>query len=179
MKVFIRVGILAALGAVALLAVRDYFTATNELYGVKNELSHEQYEVTRQRLQKNHLRGELTIAKQELQKVQTELDATKQKLDAVNLRLSGLESANAQLLQEKQELEARFHSLTELKIALREANLEVYQKKLQQYLEKKKLQEELDAIKLSQGNRGFLVRGGLPQSQNYQGGIKIEVRPAP
>jgi chromosome segregation ATPase len=186
MKVFIRVIILAALGVVAILAVREYFTATNELSGVKNELSQEQYEVTRQRLakeglrrEKDRLQGELTVAQQELQKIQTELDQTKQKLDEVNLKLTGVESANAQLLQEKQVLEEKLHSLKELKIALREARYEEYRKKLQQYLERKKLQEELDALKLAQGNRGFLLRDGQPQSQNYQGGIKIEVRPAP
>ncbi|MFH0855464.1 MAG: hypothetical protein V1869_02955 [Candidatus Omnitrophota bacterium] len=97
---------------------------------------------------------------QELLAAQEELDKTRIELDKVNIRLTESRRDNQKLLQEKAVLEARLHSLTELKEAIKQVKREIWRKNNQQGL--------------TEGNFGFLMKDG---KSTHKPVAKIEVRP--
>ncbi|MBP7216691.1 MAG: hypothetical protein KBA46_05330 [Candidatus Omnitrophica bacterium] len=162
--------------AVALaIGVWGYFGLTKKLVS-----SHQELEMSRtQRYQdledKQALSEELSSARGEIKQLAAELESTKKQLDEVSVRLAGLEKTNVTLLEEKQRLEAKLHSLQELKVAIRLVKKELREQKIQEYLAKRKQQEILDAQRLASGNRGYLLRDGRSV---YSSRIVIDVRPA-
>lgn len=123
-----------------------------------------------------------------LDKVTHEFEAASNELSMMKEKLSASEKDNAQLRKDKQELEqrvvalegekraiqAKLHSLPELKKCIRQVKIEIRGQKIQQHLAKKQLQKEIDAQKLAAGNRGFLM---LDSKSTYKPTIKIEVKP--
>jgi hypothetical protein len=82
---------------------------------------------------------------------------------------------NAELLSDKKGLEAKLHSLKELKKAIREVKIDMRSEKQEQLLAKKQMQKEIDNDELLRGNRGILLKDG---KSTYRPVIRIEVRPA-
>lgn len=128
------------------------------------------------------LKTKLSSTKQELEKTKGELNSLNEKISllekdklAFKEELSSLREAKLLLEskvdilgREKAALEAKLHSLTELKKAIREVKGEIFQTKV-------KAQKELDAKKLVEGNRGYVIKGGQPTISSH---VKIEVLPA-
>lgn len=159
-----------------------YFLLIKDLEQTRGQLS-------RERKQKEELQEELSQTQDQLIMVQAELEKTKNELSIVSQKLALAEEDNGKLLQakkeledkitllaqEKQILEARLHSLKELKAAIRQVRLEIRQEQIKKYLARKKQQEEIDALKLARGNRGYLTKEG---KSLYQSKLDIEVIPA-
>ena len=104
-----------------------------------------------------------------------ELNKTKQELDAIQKKLAASEAENSKLVSEKKALEARFHSLKELKKAIRQVKIEMRDERRQQSLAKRQLQKEVNVTNLIMGNRGLLCKDG---KSTYKPTVKIEVHQA-
>ncbi len=133
-----------------------------------------QAELKLEHVLKAAMQKEFSSTKDELDKVKTELDNTQKQLNEVNSKLAASESNNAELIEEKKALEARLHSLKELRQAVGEIKQEMWQERYRQILVKKEMQKQIDAYKLAEGNRGFLLKDSKP---TYKPAVKIEVRP--
>lgn len=176
MKRSTKIGLIVLAGLVIVFAVLAYFSLFNKLAVTKEELRESRTLVFQAIRDKQRLRDELKTTKDQLEEVREELESTRKELSLVNLKLLTTEKDNRVLLQEKDKLEARLHSLEELKKAIRQVRLEAREKKVRQDLIRKKLQEEVDTRELKAGNRGFLIKDGCSLSQSKT--VLIEVRPA-
>jgi len=162
--------------------IGGYVLLTKKLIHTKTELKETRFELYSAIKESQILQDELKLSQdklkltnEELQQVKFNLENTQKELNIVKTRLTKIEECNLVLLEEKEKLDARLHSLKELKAAIREVKLESRQQRLRQCLLKIKTQREIDAQKLTQGNRGYLVKDG--QSLYHLTKIKIEVKP--
>ena len=175
MKQSVKILLIALAGVALILNVVVYFLLVDKFIRTKNELVESRAQLSQEQYEKQLLQIELGKTKEQLQKVEAELESTQRELNIVNKKLTGIEKDNLALREEKERLEAKLHSLVELKKAIRQVKLEYHQQKVQEYLARRKQQEEIDARELAQGNRGFLVKDGC---SIYQPKVIIEVRPA-
>lgn len=152
-----------------------YFWAVNKLVKTETELEQSRLQLFKELQEKQQLQNELKETRGQLHEIKIELENTKKELTLVNTRLLGVEKYSKELLQKKQRLEEKLHSLKELKGAIRQVKLDNQQQKVQQYLINKRHQEAIDAQKLAQGNRGFLIKDGRTL---FKPKIKIEVKAA-
>jgi len=148
---------------------------------------------TRAKLKNTEL--ELVFVKLQKEKVQQkledkiqELEIANKQLSQINQKASALEKDNAELIKakhdlenriialedQKQHFEATLHSLEELKKCIRQAEREIQEKRIKDYLARKQLQRLKDSDKLLKGNRGFLTKQGKP---TYNPVVVIEVEP--
>ncbi|MFH1397609.1 MAG: hypothetical protein ABIH27_03560 [Candidatus Omnitrophota bacterium] len=121
-----------------------------------------------------NLQKKLLSAKNQLDKDRQELDNTLKQLAEVNNRLAASEDDNAKLLREKKSLEAKLHSLNELRGAIQQTKSEIRQQVLAKKAIEKAIKKEINANKVLQGNAGFLIKDGR---STYKPVVKIEVRP--
>jgi chromosome segregation ATPase len=170
-----RIWLIVLLGIVVILGVWLYFSLINSLSMARMELKESRAQAYKETKERQLLQEELKVTKEqlqrnteELQKIITELENTQKELNIVNEKFSGAEKENQALIEEKNRLEAKLHSLKDLKEAIRQVKVEIHEQKV-------KRQREIDAEGLTGGNRGFLLKDG--QSQ-YRPSIKIEVNPA-
>jgi len=134
-----------------------------------------QLEVRLERTLMRSMQNELFSTKDKLGKVKVELVNTREYLDKVNNKLAAARSANVKLSEEKNALEEKFHSLAELKGAIRNVKAQMRQERYEQVLAKREIQKEIDAKKLIDGNMGFVLKDGKP---TYSSKVRIEVRPS-
>lgn len=176
MKRRTKIGLIVLVGLVVIFAILVYLSLLNKLAITKEELTESRTLVFQAIRDKQRLRDELKTTRDQLEEVGEELESTRRELSLVHLKLLTTEKDNRVLLQEKDKLEARLHSLEELKKAIRQVRLEAQEEKVRQNLIRKKLQEEVDVRELKAGNRGFFIKDGhpLPQSKT----VVIEVKPA-
>ena len=97
----------------------------------------------------------LNLADQDIARLQQEQVAMKEENQTLNEQLT---AASA----EQQALRARLSSLTELKIAVREVKARVRQERWEAWLAYVRAQRADDQQRLAKGNRGFVVRNGVP-----------------
>lgn len=161
-----------------------YEITRNRLMNIQSQLEQEKQEKQEYKIQSEKLNTDLETLNNELAALNNDLESAKSQLK----RLKILETDNANLLRIKQELEqkaenlekekqlieARLHSLPELKKLVRQAKIEISGQITQQHIAEKLQQEELDAQKTAQGNRGFIIRGS---KSTYKPTIKISVKP--
>lgn len=161
---------------------QGYEITRNRLMNIQSQLEQEKQEY---KIQSEKLNTDLETLNNELAALNSDLESAKSQLK----RLKTLETDNANLLRIKQELEqkaqnlekekqlieARLHSLPELKKLVRQVKIEISGQITQQRIAEKLQQEELDAQKTAQGNRGFIIRGS---KSTYKPTIKISVKPA-
>lgn len=167
MKRSTKILLIVFLAIVVIFGIRAYVLLATRLVKNNIELEENRVQLKQEQEARQLLELELRAAKDQLQKVIAELKD-------ISSKLSNSEKNNLALLEEKQKLEAKLHSLKELKEAIRQVKAEYRREKAQQYLAKKESQKEIDAQKLAQGNRGFLVRDG---QSTHQPKVKIEVEP--
>jgi len=117
-----------------------------------------------------------------LDRVTADLDSARIQIRELNEKISYLESANAQLLKEKQALENKTglrkretqkqfidikeSTIDEFKKLIYEIKIKIHEEKIKQALVKKKSLEEMDAKKLELGNRGFVIKDGAPNNKS-------------
>lgn len=159
-----------------------FFVLARQLVEARSDLKKTREEAIKVKMEKAGLRSELIETQDKLSKAEKSLMDVQQELvflgrkagvikrDNSELRKSKLELERkvALLTQEKQIIEARLHSLRELKKAIREVRAEESDKKIA-------LQREIDARELALGNRGFMIKDGRVCGRPE---IKIEVMPA-
>ncbi len=148
----------------------------------ESALEVKQQEVETLAHEKQALGDELEQVRVSLAQSGEELEAAKERLTALetyNLNLAKdvalltqtkatLESQVKEIAQERQRLEERLHSLTELRKAIREVKHEMHAKKVTE--RRKQDQEDLET-----GNRGYLV---FQQQSTLGSRVKIQVLPA-
>lgn len=97
----------------------------------------------------------LNLADQDIARLQQEQVAMKEENQTLNEQLT---AASA----EQQALRVRLSSLTELKVAIREVKARVRQERWEAWLAYVRAQRADDQQRLAKGNRGFVVRNGVP-----------------
>lgn len=149
---------------------------------VNRALDEVQGALAQERKEKEELHGKLRETQEKLVKTEESLQEARNNLRSVTKKMTILGNNNLELKQakneiekklsllnqEKQAIEARLHSLSELKKATHEVKIEIRQKKIETF-------KENDSKKLAEGNRGFLVRD---KKVYFKPKVNIEVRPA-
>ena len=186
-KVKVTLIILAA--AAVIFGIVRYVTLFGELKETRGRLKENQIHLAQVIKEKEDLQDELDVTQGQLATVKENLEKTQNELNIVNQKLSTEQEDNGKLRQEKQDLEqkvssltqerdtleARLHSLNELKAAIRQVKIEIHEQKVQEFLARIKHQQELDAQKLQKGNKGFIVKDG---KSLFTPKVDIEVLPS-
>lgn len=146
----------------------------SEFSRVKNELRESQNQITLVEREKSSIREQLELTRSRLARATTGLRLALEKIKSGNEKIAVLTKSLSALFNEKMRIEAKLHSLKDLKDAIRQVKLEIRQQKLHELAARKKLQQEIDAAKLALGNRGYIVKNGVSR---YRTLVKIEVRP--
>lgn len=159
-----------------------FFVMGREIVETRSRLRKTQEQIAQEQKEKTWLQDELKDTRVELNKTERDLKTARDKLEFVNRKIIALRVNNSALNSAKQELEqkvafleqekrifeARLHSLSELKKAIRQVKQDIRKNKIAR-------QKELDKWETAQGNRGFLTKDGEPFSKPK---VNIEVRPA-
>ncbi len=156
---------------------QGYEITIDRLKNIQSQIKQEKREKQEYKIQVKKLNTELEALNNDLAAAKSQLKRL-EILETDNANLSRikqeLEQKAANLEREKQLIEAKLHSLQELKKLVRQAKIEISGQKTQQYIAKKRQQEELDAQKTSKGNRGFIIRDS---KSTYKPIIRINVKP--
>ena len=173
-----------------------FFIMGREIIETKTKLRKTQDEVAQEKKEKTWLQDELKTTQGELSDTNRKLRTSQGKLDFVNKKIyllrdrnAALSSSNAALIiakqgleykittlqEEKRIVEARLHSLSELKKAIHQVKLEMRDDRIMQHKERIRQQEEMDKLKTAQGNQGFLTKNG---KFLYKPKVNVDVRPA-
>jgi hypothetical protein len=166
-----------------------FFIMGREIIETRAKLRNTQSLIAQQKKEKAWLQDELRATRGNLVDTSRKLRTCQGKLYFVNKKIfalkghntsliiarQGLEHKIAVLQEEKRIVEARFHSLSELKKAIRQVKVEIRDDKIRQRKEWIKQQEEIDKFETARGNRGFLTKNG---EYLYKPKINIDVRPA-
>lgn len=97
----------------------------------------------------------LKVADQEIFRLQQEQAALKDENQTLNERLAAAAA-------KQQALQARLASLKELRIAIREVKARLRRERWESWLARVQAQRAEDQQRLAKGNRGFVVRNGVP-----------------
>ncbi len=156
----------------------------NKLQHIQTKIDQEKKEKEQYKLQADNLNLSLESANTQLEVANKQLTLAKTQLEKLDI----LEADKADLLLVKQELEqkilnlenekqvieAKLHSLTELRKFVRQVKNEIHEQNIQQYLARKQQQKEFDEQEALIGNRGFITKGS---KSTYKATIRIEVKP--
>ena len=164
-------------------AVILFIIGARFVMSTRKQLMDMQIKLLDEKAKKELLQSNLTKKDQELQDAHNELGLVKQKLSSSEKNGAQLEKIKQELdarilalESEKKTIEAKLHSLAELRKMVRQVKVEMHEQAVQRELTQEKLQQEIDAQKLASGNRGFMVRNS---ESTYKSSIRIEVNPAP
>lgn len=123
------------------------------------------------------LKDYLRASERKIAKLSADYSNAQKALEEINSKFALLRTENTILLDEKaqislenENLKAKLNSITELKKAIKELKRQAKQVRRQI---KEKTREKITAF--VDGNRGFLLKDGIP---TYQGRVRIEVIPA-
>ncbi|MBI1991727.1 MAG: hypothetical protein HYY58_01715 [Candidatus Omnitrophica bacterium] len=115
--------------------------------------------------------GELTGLQEGVRGTQARLDTTVVKLAQLQREYDALLQDDASVkrqlsavIAEKQQLEAKFSSLKELRLAIRDVKGKLWNARWAAWRLQIQAQREADQGQLALGNRGYLVRDGMPTS---------------
>ena len=113
--------------------------------------------------------GDLTGLRQELQTAQADLDRTITQLASIKRDVQDVQDQNnvltdqlGAIMTEKEQLEAKLSSIKELKLAIREARHKIRQQRWAAWRARLQAHRHADADRLASGNRGYVVREGVP-----------------
>ncbi|MBU1912566.1 MAG: hypothetical protein KKB22_03430 [Candidatus Omnitrophica bacterium] len=166
-----------------------FFIMGRELVETRVKLKNTRDEIAQEKKEKAWFRDELNTARTGLTRADRDLRAANSKLDFVNKKMLGLRHGNHKLASEKQGLEykitllqeekrtmeARLHSLTELKKAIRQVKIDLRDDRISRRQEYIRQQKEIEKWETALGNRGFLTKDG---EDYYKPKVNVEVRPA-
>ncbi|MBI4003399.1 MAG: hypothetical protein HY353_00075 [Candidatus Omnitrophica bacterium] len=108
------------------------------------------------------LQSELQQVKTQLDQSLTELAALQQEHEQLRQRDASLSAQLGSVTTEKAQLEAKLSSINELRLAIREVRRKIWNERWVEWRARAQAQKEEDLRELAAGNRGFLVRDGLP-----------------
>jgi chromosome segregation ATPase len=108
------------------------------------------------------LQSELQRVKDELDQSVAELSSLQQSHEQLRQRDASLSSQLGSLMAEKAQLEAKLSSITELRLAIREVTRQIWNERWAAWRARAQALKEEDQRRLAAGNRGYLVREGLP-----------------
>ena len=129
------------------------------------------------------LQDNLRVSEEKLAKLNEDFQEVHNMIEKLNYKVSILKAENivlrekrqnlmlelARISQEKENLRAKLNSIEELKKAIKEL-------KGQMHKIGTKMEKRVEAEKIIEGNRGFLIKDGKP---TYCVKVKIEVKPPP
>jgi|GEM_PF-2969485 len=117
-----------------------------------------------------------------IDRVTSELESSQVQIRELNEKIAYLENANAELLKEKEALENKTglrkgqtqkqfidikeSTIDEFKKLICQIKIKIHEQRIQEALAKRQLLEEMDAKKLELGNRGFIVKEGMPNNKS-------------
>jgi len=166
-----------------------FFMMGREIVETRVKLKNTQDQIVQDKKEKLWIVDELNAARIGLTRTGRDLRIANSKLAFVNRKILSLKDGNRELAAEKQGLEykivllqeekrtmeARFHSLSELKKAIRQVKIEIRDSRISQRQEHIRQQKEIDRWETALGNRGFLTKDG---QEYYKPKANVEVRPA-
>ena len=134
--------------------------------------------------------AELATATSNIDRMSGQLSEAQQHLGQLEAQLATLQQTQAQLEQDKASLtgqvgtlseqraalEARLGSLVELRKAIQEVKVRLHQERVQARLAAIEAFKQADQERLKHGNRGFLVKNGVPLAA--QTAYRVRVLPA-
>ena len=108
------------------------------------------------------LRQEVADMRRRMEGTATELAALKQEHKTMREREAQLEKELSATVAEKQELEAKLSSLKELRLAIKDVKRKMKSERQAAWRSRVQALRQADQELLASGNRGFIVRDGLP-----------------
>jgi chromosome segregation ATPase len=117
---------------------------------------------TTQAIELTDLQRALGEVRARLEHAQTELVALQQEHELAEATNATLEQRVADLEEEKQQLQTRFSSLDALKLAIRDVRRRLRDERWAAWRERIDAQRDADRLALASGNRGFVLRQGVP-----------------
>ncbi|MEK6732809.1 MAG: hypothetical protein AABY55_04205 [Candidatus Omnitrophota bacterium] len=166
-----------------------FFIMGREIIETRSRLRKTQDQIVQDKKEKVWLQDELKTTRGELAKTDRSLRTANSKLSFVNKKIMVLKGNSSSLIKTKSDLEykivllteerrvteAKFHSLSDLKKAIRQVKLEIKGDKIMQRQERIKQQIETDKWETASGNQGFLTKDG---EEYYRPKVNVEVNPA-
>jgi|GEM_PF-976186 len=180
-------GLKFTLLTIGLIAI--FFIMGREIVDTKDKLRNAQDQVVQAKKEKVWLQDALRLTRGEVTKKGRDLKVCRDRLDFVNKKIFALKGRNSTLFraridleakiallqEEKMAMEAKFHSLSELKKAIRQVKAEIRDDKIKQRKEQVRQKEEIDKWETALGNKGYLTKDG---EEYYKPKVNVEVRPA-
>src|SRR3989338_3380668 len=159
-----------------------FFIMGREIIETRAKLKMTRDQVSLQKKEKIWLHDELSATRGELAKTGKDLRVSQGKLAFVNQKIillkgsnntlirakQGLEYKISRLQEEKRIMDAKLHSLSELKKAIRDIKAQMRSERIRQ-------RQEADKWETALGNHGFLTKDGV---HYYKPKVNVEVRPA-
>ena len=108
------------------------------------------------------LQSELTQVKEQLDQNLAELTSLQQSHEQLRRHDASLSAQLSSVMTEKAQLEAKLSSIKELRLAIREVRRKIWSERWAAWRARAQVQYEEDLRELAAGNRGYLVRDGLP-----------------
>ena len=168
--------VLAAIGILFIASVWRMVVVEQEKRRLATAYEQAQQTLGQLQAERTHLSEELTGAhqtieqqsstmaniQQELKQLGDRLAQTTNELTALQQAHQQLQRSQASLLAEKQQLEAKLSSIQELKLAIRDVKRKLRDERLAAWQAHVEAMKAADQRRLALGNRGYLVRDGVP-----------------
>jgi len=106
--------------------------------------------------------GRLANLQQDLQGVQQRLDSTVAEVASLQQERTQLRQRNASLAERQQQLEAKLASIKELRLAIHDIKRKMRDERWAAWQQHIDAQRVEDQQRLLAGNRGYVVRSGVP-----------------
>ena len=117
--------------------------------------------------------GEMTTLQDSLKELGARLAQTTTELTSLQHDYQQLRTSHETLMTEKQRLEAKLSSIKELKLAILDVKRQMWNRRLAAWRAHIQVMKEADRERLASGNRGYLVREGVP---TFGPRTKLQVR---
>lgn len=147
-------------------AYEDAKQAIDQLGGERSQLNDElqtaRGTIQGQDIDISGLQKELTRVHAELNDAGVELASIRREHEQLRERNASLASQMTSIEQEKQQLEAKLSSITELKLAIRDVKRRMGEERWAAWRSRIEAQRAEDRRLLAEGNRGFVLRDGMP-----------------
>ena len=148
---------------------RAYAQAQQIAQQLEAEREHLNNELVKVRQTVESQAGDIDTLQQELQEVQTRFAHTMGEIASLKKAHAELRQQNASLTAqldevgaEKRQLEAKLSDLQALKLAIRDVKRKMWQERFAAWRAHAESQRQTDQLELASGNRGYVLRQGVP-----------------
>ena len=140
----------------------DYAQAQQMLQQLESERDHLNQALSQARQTIDGQSADMGNLRQELQGLAGQLTTTRAELTSLQQQHASLTADFNAIKVEKDQLQAKLSSLKELRLAIRDVKRQMWQTRLAAWQMRIRAQRDADLQRLASGNRGFLVRDGVP-----------------